>query len=272
MILMAEVGQEEAGFGKWCVPEPRAVFLLVHGLGAHGGRWEAMAAFLLKKGFSSYAIELRGPNPVGGTDEKTNRLGDYRGKILRLHSIAAKNNPAKKVFLIGESMGAVISFLVSAGSPGLFSGLICISPAFSPRRKTTFMDYVRTLAPLVYNPDKQFELPFDSSMCTRDADYRNRLDRDPREYRTVSSRFILEILMMQARARSAVKKMLTPVLFLVAEADMIVDPQVSRAVFSGLAVKDKTLVGFPGMYHSLSIELGKETVFEEILKWTEQRL
>jgi alpha-beta hydrolase superfamily lysophospholipase len=66
--------------------------------------------------------------------------------------------------------------------------------------------------------------------------------------------------------------MVTPALFLVAGGDRIVDSAASEKVFRGLASRDKTLIDFPGMYHSLSIEMGKEQVFEEILRWAGKRL
>jgi len=260
----------EAGYRQWRSPEPRCVFLLVHGLGAHSGRWEAMADFFLKKGISSYAAELRSFDSTGKADRRADDFAIYRDKILRVYDIAAKDNPAKKIFLIGESMGALISFLLCVDRPGLFSGLVCISPAFATRNKVSVPDCIRMLAPLLYNPGKLFPLPFDSSMCTRDIDYKNKMDQDSREYRTASSKLIFEILLAQARAK-AVKKMPTPVLFLIAGEDKIVDPGSARALFKGLAARDKMLVEFPGMYHALSIELGKEAVFEEILKWAEIR-
>jgi alpha-beta hydrolase superfamily lysophospholipase len=122
------------------------------------------------------------------------------------------------------------------------------------------------------DPGRQIPLPFDSSMCTRDTIYREKMDRDNREYRTASVRFILEILGAQAGARLLKRKMVTPALFLVAGGDRIVDSAASEKVFRGLASRDKTLIDFPGMYHSLSIELGKEQVFEEILRGAGKRL
>lgn len=259
-------------YRQWGVGDPRCVFLLVHGLGAHAGRWEAMADFFRGKGISSYAVELRSPGLSGKDSAREDRLDSFRSKISALYEIAVKNNPPKKIFLIGESLGAVTSFLVCADYPRLFSGLICISPAFVPKNKLTFFDYFRILFPLFFSPEKQFVLPFDSSMCTRDPAYRSMMDKDTREYRSISSRFAFEIFLIQARAMFARKKMMTPALFLVPEEDRIIDPQGTRQAFDGLAVEDKTLVSFPGMYHSLSIELGKEAVFEEILKWAEKRL
>jgi len=38
---------------------PKAVFVLVHGLGAHSARWEFLAGHFAARGFASSAIELR---------------------------------------------------------------------------------------------------------------------------------------------------------------------------------------------------------------------
>jgi len=268
---MKTAENQEAGYRQWRSPEPRCVFLLVHGLGTHSGRWEAAADFFLKKGVASYAVELRGIGPAAKPGARPESFDSCYDKILLLRKIAAKDNPGKKIFLIGESLGAITSFLLCASRPGLFSGLVCISPAFAARYKLPFLDSVRIAASLFYNPQKLFSLPFNSEMCTRDTDYRHRLDQDPLEYRTASSKLILGILFAQARAK-AVKKILTPVLFLIAGEDKIVDPSAAAAVFRGLAAEDKTLVEFPGMYHALSIDLGKERVFEGILKWIEERV
>jgi alpha-beta hydrolase superfamily lysophospholipase len=239
--------------------------LLVHGLGAHAGRWEAMGDFFLEKGISSYAVELRGPE--GGPD----RVGNYCSRVMGLYERAARENPAKKIFLVGESFGAIVSIILVARHPGLSSGLICISPAFAPRKKIAFFDCVRILASSLCGSKKEVDLPFDSSMCTRDMDCRNKMEADPREYRSVAPSFACGILRVQFLARSAVKKVRTPTLFLVAGEDRVVNSEQALAAFKSLAAEDKTLVEFPGMYHSLSIELGREKVFEAILKWVEDR-
>ena len=262
----------EAGYRQWRSPEPRCVFLLVHGLGAHSGRWEAMADFFLKKGISSYAAELRSFDSTGKADRRADDFAIYRDKILRVYDIAAKDNPAKKIFLIGESMGALISFLLCVDRPGLFSGLVCISPAFATRNKVSVPDCIRMLAPLLYNPGKLFPLPFDSSMCTRDIDYKNKMDQDSREYRTASSKLIFEILLAQLRAGSIGKKITTPVLFLSAGEDKIVDTKAATGIFNSMMIKDKKLIEYPGMYHALSIDLGKESVFEDISRWIMPRI
>jgi len=258
------------GYRRWCAPDPKCVLILVHGLGAHGGRWEAFGDFLANRGISAYAIELRASGSAAPAGQHEN-LRLYRDRVLRLFGIASRENPGKKVFLVGESMGAIVSFLLCVDRPGLAGGLVCISPAFAAGRSVTPKDYLRVLASLLYRPEKECALPFDSSMCTRDIEERERLDHDPHEYRAASSRVLFEVALAQIRARSVGKRMLTPVVFLLAGEDRIADTGAAQAVFRGLAVRDKTLIEFPGMYHSLSIELGKEKVFEEIVKWVEER-
>jgi alpha-beta hydrolase superfamily lysophospholipase len=98
------------------------------------------------------------------------------------------------------------------------------------------------------------------------------MDSDEREHRLASSRSIARILFYQTLAGVSGSKVSTPTLFLVAGDDKIVDPAASIEIFKRLTVKDKALVEYPDMYHSLSIELGKEKVFEDLLKWVENRI
>jgi len=63
-----------------------------------------------------------------------------------------------------------------------------------------------------------------------------------------------------------------PVLFALAGEDRLVDPEASARAFGRIRAKDKEILRYPAMYHALSIETGKEAVFEDILKWTKRRL
>jgi alpha-beta hydrolase superfamily lysophospholipase len=252
----------EIGYRQWIAPAPRAVFLLVHGLGAHTGRWEFLADFFLAHGISSYAIAL--PMEAG--------FNSYYSDIMRLREKICKENPSLRIFLVGESMGALASFLLAAEKPGLFSGLVCISPAFANRIKLPPSDYLKIFASLFYDPGKEFRVPFDSAMCTRDIEYRKKMDADSAERRSSPSRLLAGILISQVRARFAGSSLRTPALFLVAGRDLMIDPEATKKIFNGLASEDKALIEYPEMYHALSIDIGKEKVFEDILKWVDKRL
>jgi alpha-beta hydrolase superfamily lysophospholipase len=256
---------KEIKYKQWGLSNPKAILILVHGLGAHAGRWDGTGEFFAKNGISSYAIELENISHRG-------YFRNYYDQIVRLRQIAVKANPGIDIFIVGESMGALISFLLVSKYPRLFKGLICLSPAFASKRVLPFSQCVKVFTALFYNPGREFRLPFDSSDCTRDGEYVKRLDSDPREYRKITSKLIAEIILSQSRVKVMKNKMTIPVLFLVAGSDLIVDQKATMSVFKGLAVKDKSLAEFPEMYHSLSIDTGRESVFEEMSRWIKGRI
>ncbi|MBU4377156.1 MAG: lysophospholipase [Candidatus Omnitrophica bacterium] len=254
-------------YRKYHAHSSGAVLLLVHGLGAHSARWQFLVDFFLQNNFSSYAIELRGFGETVDRKGHVDSTNIYFSDISRLSVIARKENPGKKIFLIAESIGALISFSMLASGADFMSGLVCISPAFSSRLDIKPLDYIKIFFTLLYNPRKQFPVPFTAEMCTRDAGHQKVMKDDRREHRLVSAKLAFEITRLQKKALSSAAKITLPTLFLLAGDDKVVDPDVSRRVFYAIAAKDKKIVEYPEMCHALSIDLGKEKVFLEILKW-----
>ncbi|MFC1480464.1 alpha/beta fold hydrolase [Candidatus Omnitrophota bacterium] len=254
-------------YREWIAPHPEAVLLLVHGLGGHSGRWTSLAEFFLQEGISSYAIELKG---FGQTPELKGHVGSfdqYTEDICRLGELITEKDPGKKIFLLGESMGGLISFMIAALEPGLFGGLVCISPAFSSNLKFTMVEHVKILWNMMLNPEKQFRLPFDSEMCTRDSECRQVLDEDPAEHRFATAGLLRGIALAQMRGAAFARRIETSVLFLLAGQDDLVKSEASEKVFRALKTKGKTLIKYPEMRHALSIGLGREKVFSDILNW-----
>lgn len=242
----------------WKAPSPKAVFLLVHGIGAHSFWWEPFSEFFLRCGISSYAIELK---PVS--------FGVCFKDILALHGIIRKENPDKNIFIIGESMGAVISLLILSARPDLASGLVCLSPALKSRLNLTIRDYFAIFTPLLYNSQKKFIMPYDISACTRDEGQIKRAEEDGSVIISATSRILFDIIIAQIRLRMSKNKFTKPILFLISGKDAIIDSNASKRFFTGLKTQSKTLIEYPDMYHSISTDIGKESVFRDILKWLE---
>ena len=256
----------------WETPDPEAIFLLIHGLGGHSARWQFLSQFFLKSNISSYAIELKG---FGETEHLKGHISSfkvYHNDICRLHDIIHEKNADKKIFLIGESLGGLISFLTATDKPHLFDGLICISPAFKSKLKVSFADYIKILFFLICNPKRQLNMPFTSGMCTRDINYQKIMDMDKREHRLASARLLFETLVAQVKSGILKDKIKIPLLFLIPGEDKMVDSRVSKGIFNGISAKDKTLIEYPGMYHALSIDLDRGKVFADILNWAQKRI
>ena len=246
---------------------PDAAVLLVHGLGAHSGRWNFLSEFLIKSSISSYAIELKGFGETKGLKGHIDSLNTYFNDIRILRNIILQENPGKKIFLLGESMGALIAFLMAGEKEKLFDGVICISPAFKSRIKFSAVEYIKIFLSILYNPKRQFKMNFDSQMCTRDKEYQKIVDSDIREYRFATSRLLVNLACAQIKALGLKDKINSPILFLLAGEDKLVDSRAAKRLFDELSLKNKTIFFYPEMYHALSIDIGRENVFNDILKW-----
>ncbi len=262
-------------YRRWGFPSAgKAAFILVHGLGGHSGRWEFMADFFLKHEICSYAIELKGfgetDYPKGHIDSFTTYVKD----ISALCEIAKRENPGKKIFLIGESMGALASFLAVMSRETVCDGLIAISPAFGNKMKFPVLDQIKVMACAIFNPKAIVKVPFNSLMCTRDPGYRKVMDTNPKEYRFASAGLLVNILFAQIKSGQDAPKLspALPVLFLIAGNDVMVDTEATKKIYKELKIGDKTIVEYPQMYHALSIDLDRERVFNDILAWVGQRI
>jgi alpha-beta hydrolase superfamily lysophospholipase len=270
---MPELIKSDIYYRKWPAADPKAALLLVHGLGAHSARWNFLADYFKARGIASYALELKG---FGATPERPRGHIDsfniYYADILKLHDIIKKGNPGRKVFLLGESLGGLIVFLTACQYPDKFAGQILISPAFQNGMKFKASAYLTLISQLFINPRKTVEMPFTSAMCTRDIAYQKVMDNNPDEVRVASLKLLINTLFAQMAALKLAKTLQVPSLFLIAGKDYLVNENAARQLFDKLKLGDKTKIEYPEMLHALSIELGREKVFADILNWLARRL
>ncbi|MFC1624174.1 alpha/beta hydrolase [Candidatus Omnitrophota bacterium] len=259
-------------YREWKAPGPKAVMLLVHGLGGHSRRWNFLSEFFLKNNISSYAVELKGFGETIDLKGHVDSLDTYLGDILTLRNMIAQENPGSKIFLLGESMGGLIVFLMAGKKQALFDGIICISPALKSKIRFNVFGYIDIFLSFLTRPKKQYKVDFDSSMCTRDIEYQKIMDSSPNEHRLITSNLLVNIARGQIQATRLRRKISRPLLFLVSGDDVLVDTEETKRLFKNLALKDKTIFIYPEMYHALSIDIGREKVFSDILKWMGERI
>ena len=258
-------------YRDWRLSEPGAVLLMVHGLG-HSGRWEFLAEFFFKKNISSYAIELKGFGETQGLKGHVDSLDTYLDDIEILRNIITRENPGKKIFLLGESMGGLIVFLMASKRPGLFDGVACISPAIKSKIRFSVFGYIDIFLNYLMRPEKQYKVKLDSSMCTRDIEYKKIMDSNPSEHRLVTSNLLANLARAQVEICRLKDSITVPLLFLVSGNDILVDADRTKRFFNCLGAKDKKIIIYPEMYHALSIDIGREKVFGDILNWMEGKI
>lgn len=106
-------------FHVWEADEPRAVVQVLHGLGEHALRYEALAASLVSAGYTVYADEHRGHGQTGldqhgGDHSKLGRLGPGGmpatvAAVRQLSRLIRDEHPALPLVLLGHSWGSIIA-------------------------------------------------------------------------------------------------------------------------------------------------------------------
>lgn len=260
-------------YRAWKSQNPKGILILIHGYGAHSGRWEFLADFFIKKNLSIYALELKGYGFSEGRKGHVDSFNIYFNDIRTLYEIAKSDNPGNKIFLLGESAGALISILFVNLKPSLFNGLILLSPAFKNKLRFSLFNYIKIFLFSFFFPKSQITMPFRSDVCSRDTEYQKIMDATNAEHRIASAKLLFETWLGQIACRffRCIVSRDQRILFLVAGNDKLMDSEFTKKIFKRLAVNDKEIIEYPDMYHSLSIDIGREKVFEDIFNWIKKR-
>ncbi|MBM3541314.1 MAG: alpha/beta hydrolase, partial [Alphaproteobacteria bacterium] len=109
--------------------EAEAVILALHGMNDHANAFAEPAAFWRQQGLAVYAYDQRG---FGATATR----GHWPGHATLAADFAAATallrarHPAKRVFVVGESMGGAVALASLAGAhPAAVDGAILVAPA-----------------------------------------------------------------------------------------------------------------------------------------------
>lgn len=103
----------------WEADEPRAIVQVLHGLGEHALRYEALAASLVAAGYTVYADEHRGHGQTGldqhgGDHSRLGRLGPGGmpatvAAVRQLTHLIREEHPDLPLVLLGHSWGSIIA-------------------------------------------------------------------------------------------------------------------------------------------------------------------
>jgi len=242
----------------------RAAALLVHGLGAHSGWYEALGRRLKVRGIFAMAYDQVG---FGKRSEeellmKQQWLDDLKDAYEHLRSTVGD----KPIFIIGNSMGA----LVALRSMGLTnpSGLVMFSPGFDGHPSTFSLAYkVKTLTTALLKPDTLVKLPYSTDQITRDPMVRGWLNNDVDSRLVLPARMLLELLKLTEETKNIGKKLPSPLFMFTAGQEKIVNNAVSEAVFARLVAPRKQKHHFPDAWHDLMFDPVLDELVDILAAW-----
>jgi alpha-beta hydrolase superfamily lysophospholipase len=256
----------------WPCPKPKAILLLIHGLGAHTERWNFLAEYFKKQRFASYALALQGFDETPGIRGHIHSFQEYYSAIQALTSLIQKKHPRLPLILIGESMGGLIALRMVEQHPSHYHSLIVFSPAIQSAMTFPLSSYLKVVTGAIFKPTLPIPQPFTAAMCTQDEKYLKVMEKDPRELRIASVKLLLGILGEQTKVKQESSTLQKPLLIQCSGQDQLVKTSATQDFFNHLATKDKTLIIYPEMKHALSIEKNRLRVFKDMQAWIKKHM
>ena len=251
---------------------PRALVVIAHGVAEHSGRYARLGKLLVDQGYAVYAIDHRGHGKSEGGRALVEKFDHLISDLDQLVALACEQQPGFKPFLIGHSLGGVISISYAMKFQDKLKGLILSGPAV---QLAPLPFKVVMLAKLfsLFSPGKPF-YPIDGSTISRDAEEVRRYNEDPLNTRSaIPARTVAELLDRLAWLPAGYPALTLPLLVMHGTADTLAFPAGGKRVHDEAGSKDKTLKMYEGYYHEIFNEppADRERVFADLLGWIAAR-
>jgi alpha-beta hydrolase superfamily lysophospholipase len=252
----------------WGTPSDcHSAALLVHGLGANSTWFEAAGRRLKVQGVYAMAYDQ-----IGFGKRKEQKLTSYKQWLDDLQAawLHLKTQIGDKpVFLLGNSMGAVVA--LAAANTVKPDGLILTSPGFEGQAETFNLWFrVTGIVQALLQPDKLLTLPYTVDMVSRDEAARNFMEAEVGKRMTVKGSTLLEVLKLGQATRKQVTSISSPVFMFTAGRDQIVSNAASTETFNRLQAPEKKRRHYAEAYHDLMFDPVIDELVDELVKWIKQ--
>merc|ERR1712126_8616 len=260
---------------KRCI---KGIVFICHGYAEYiGPNYEEIAQRLCKTGLFVFGHDHKGHGRSSGSRVLVKSMDDYVNPVL-YHISEVKSWPDckdKPVFLLGHSMGGLISLFTLLKEQSLFAGFIGIGPlcevspsVATPIRKRLVWG-LKTIWPT-------FTMgAMEGAAVTRDEEVAKRNCSDPL---TWQGGFKIGHAYVLLRSCEKIQKRLPdiklPILVLQGEKDELVSPEAAQNIVLECSSNDKEYIMYPGAKHALHVELEdvKADLFQKLDDWIENHI
>lgn len=261
---------------QWRVPNPKAVIILLHGYSDHShDRITDDGNKFSHLGYSCYTMDHEGHGKSEGLSAYITSFKYLVDDVLHYVGIAESQNPGKRIFMYGQSMGGAICLLASLREPARFSGVILIAPmvkivdSMKPHPIVVWVLKIlsRWFPTLAIVPTKDIIDIGIKSEEKRKATRENPLGYNGK-VRLATGMAILEVT---EYLQNHLYDVSVPLLICHGTDDLVTSPQVSETLYKEAQSKDKTLKLYKGMWHALTAEPEAHLVYNDIVSWILER-
>jgi alpha-beta hydrolase superfamily lysophospholipase len=244
--------------------EVRAVVVIAHGFGEHGGRFAHVAQRLAADGDGVYAIDHHGHGRSDGPRGRVS-IDDAAEDLDRLIVTAAGRHPGRPVFLLGHSMGGAIALRYAMLHQDRLAGLILTAPLAQVDGRGAVKLLARTIAAVAPG------LPLarlDPKLVSRDPEVVQAYIDDPLVYHSpIPAGTVAQMIALVDGLPDELGAITLPTLLMYGTADRLCAPAGSVMIAQRIGCTDLTVTPYEGLYHEIHNEPEREQVLTQLCGW-----
>lgn len=267
------VGDAHLYYQAWLPDgDVKAVLFLVHGLGEYCGRYTNPINYFVPLGYAVYGLDHLGHGKSDGEREVIERFADYTDPLTLYYQMVKDWQPGKPVFILGHSMGGLITCYYLLDHQADFKGAIISAPAIKVSDSISPMTI--TLGKILSRiAPKTGVLALETSGISRDPEVVKAYVNDPLVFHgKTPARLAAEMLKAMVRVTTEADKITLPFIVVQGSEDKIVDPGGAQMLYAKAGSKDKTLKVYEGLYHEVHNEPERATMFKDVEAWLAARV
>lgn len=260
-------------FGQAWLTEktPKALVLIVHGLGEHCGRYTHVAEIFNENGFQVYSFDQRGHGKSEGKRGHTPSPQHLIDDIAAAIQYACHDSEdALPIFLYGHSLGALEVLYYGVKEDDALKGIIATSPPLdlsgTPESKKKLAKFLNPLLPGLVMPNG-----LDSNALSHDVEVVKAYQDDPLVHDRISVRLGMFMFTGAEEVLAGAKTWHYPLLLMHGTEDPICGIKGSDAFFEKLPQGDFTYKRWEGLFHETHNEPEKAEVIQTMVDWIGHR-
>ena len=245
---------------------PKGIIQLIHGFAEHGSRYMNVVNALVPKGLIVFADDHRAHGRSGGERGHINSFYDFISDEKEFTKHIRTQEKDLPLFLLGHSMGSLISLIYLSHFPDEFSGLILSGTGIvAGKGKQAFQILMVNILSRVL-PKRKIKNTI-SEDISRDPQVVEAYKNDPLVLKEFSFKFGGEMLKAFKQLPKETVKITLPVLIQVGEKDPIAKG--AENLYSLLNSSDKTLKIYDDLFHEVYNELEEDRrkVLSDLEHW-----
>ena len=255
--------------------ESKVFIIAIHGWGTHSDRIKIPAEYFTEKGYTIYSFDLRGHyRNLGDVQGHIDSMDHLQKDIVLFMDLISKVAKNKKIFLMGQGFGGLISLIYAINHPAL-SGVLISSPLLGMFMKLSMGKKViksisKTLTKLA--PSKALNYIINQNQLTSDLKILRTHISDKNKIEVISAKSVSEIDKFSKWVMDNSSNLTCPILLMQGGSDKVIDKNKTKEFYIKVRSKDKAYKEYPGFLHELWNEKGRAQVYQDMYVWLEKHL